>query len=217
MSPKSESAYYRFSVDKDIIGEEDLILTGPRMDEELQAVTKLKQGDLSGLEFLVKQHQVKAVHTAYLITGDPALAEDIVQTAFLKVIRKIHQFDAQYLFRSWFLRIVINDAIKAAKRQQKCISLDESVHETVSKWLMEKGPQPEELVEANNLRQMVWNALQQLPPEQRAVIVQRHFLGMSEAEMTENLQKPASTIKWWLHSARKNLKALLVGEKNESR
>ena len=185
------------------------------MDEELQAVAKLKQGDLTGLEFLVKQHQVQAVHTAYLITGDPALAEDIVQTAFLKVIRKIHQFDTQYLFRSWFLRIVINDAIKAAKRLQKSIPLDESVHEMMSNWLMDKGPQPELLVEANNVRQMVWNALQQLPPEQRAVIVQRHFLEMSEAEMVEKLQKPASTIKWWLHSARKNLKVLLSGEKHE--
>jgi RNA polymerase sigma-70 factor (ECF subfamily) len=64
---------------------------------------------------------------------------------------------------------------------------------------------------------VVWHALQQLAPEQRAVIVQRHFLEMSEAEMVETHQRPASTIKWWLYSARKSLKALLERENYEQR
>jgi DNA-directed RNA polymerase specialized sigma24 family protein len=42
----------------------------------------------------VRQYQAKAVHTAYLIIGDTALAEDVVQTAFLRVAQKIDQFDA---------------------------------------------------------------------------------------------------------------------------
>ena len=83
-------------------------------------------------------------------------------------------------------------------------------------WLMDKTPRPEELAEANDLRQVVWDALQQFAPEQRAVIVQRHFLEMSEAEMVEKLQRPASTIKWWLHTARKSLKVLLGDYRNEA-
>jgi RNA polymerase sigma-70 factor (ECF subfamily) len=186
------------------------------MDEQ-QAIARLKQGDLNGLEFLVQQYQVQAVHSAYLILGERPLAEDVVQTAFLKIARKINQFDSQYPFRPWFLRTVVNDAIKAAKRQQKSVFLDEPADEAVSDWLMDKAPRPEELAEASDLRRKVWTALQQLSPEQRAVIVQRHFLEMSEAEMVEKLQVPASTIKWWLHSARKSLKVLLAGEKHEQR
>jgi RNA polymerase sigma-70 factor (ECF subfamily) len=186
------------------------------MDEQ-QAIARLKQGDLSGLEFLVRKYQAPAVQTAYLISGDPALAEDIVQTAFLRVAYKIDQFDEQRAFRPWFLRTVVNDAIKAAKRQQKSVSLDEPADEVVSDWLMDKAPRPEELAEASDLRRKVWTALQQLPPEQRAVIVQRHFLEMSEAEMVEKLQVPASTVKWWLHTARKSLKVLLAGENHEQR
>jgi RNA polymerase sigma-70 factor, ECF subfamily len=186
------------------------------MDEQ-QAIARLKQGDLNGLEFLVQQYQVQAIHSAYLIIGEHPLAEDVVQTAFLKIARKIDQFDSQYPFRPWFLRTVINDAIKAAKRQQKSVSLDEPADEAVSDWLTDKAPLPEEHVETNDLRRKVWTVLQQLPPEQRAVIVQRHFLQMSEAEMVEKLQRPASTIKWRLHSARKNLKALLEGENHEER
>jgi RNA polymerase sigma-70 factor (ECF subfamily) len=186
------------------------------MDEQ-QAISRLKQGDLSGLEFLVRKYQAQAVHTAVLISGDPALAEDLVQTAFLRVASKIDQFDEQRAFRPWFLRTVVNDAIKAAKRQQKSVSLDEPADEVVSDWLMDKAPRPEELAEASDLRRKVWTALQQLPPEQRAVSVQRHFLEMSEAEMVEKLQVPASTVKWWLHTARKSLKVLLAGENHEQR
>ncbi len=62
------------------------------MDEQ-QAIARLKQGDLNGLEFLVQQYQVQAVHSAYLILGEDPSAQDVVQAAFLKVARKINQFD----------------------------------------------------------------------------------------------------------------------------
>jgi RNA polymerase sigma-70 factor (ECF subfamily) len=184
------------------------------MDEQ-QAIARLKQGDLTGLEFLVQQHQAKAVHTAYLIIGDIALAEDTVQIAFLRIVQKINQFDVQRPFRPWFLRAVVNDAIKTAKRQKRTVSLDGS-SEAIINWLLDTSPKPEELAETSDLRQMVWSALQQLAPEQRAVIIQRHFLEMDEAEMVEQLQRPASTVKWWLLTARERLKTLLGDYHNEA-
>ena len=183
--------------------------------DEPQAISQLKQGDLTGLEFLVRQYQVKAIHTAYLVTGDPALAEDLVQSAFLRLPHTIDQFDDQRPFRPWFLRSVVNAAVKAAKRQQRSQSLDEPT-EAVIDWLLDTGPQPEALVETSELRQTVWSAIQQLTPEQRAVIVQRHFLDMSEAEMVASFQRPASTVKWWLHTARNRLKNLLGAYRNEA-
>lgn len=184
------------------------------MDEQ-QAIARLKEGDLNGLEFLVRQYQTKAVHTAYLIIGDYALAEDMVQTAFLRVAQRIDQFDTRRPFRPWFLRIVVNDAIKAAKQQKRFVSLDEP-SESVRRWLVDPSQRPEEFAEIGDLRRAVWDALQQLAPEQRAVIVQRHFLEMSEAEMVEKLQRPASTIKWWLHTARERLKVLLRPEQDNA-
>ena len=186
------------------------------MDEQ-QAIAQLQQGDLNGLEFLVQCHQAQAVHSAYLVIGDMPLAEDVVQAAFLKIARKIHQFDRRFPFRPWFMRAVLNDAIKVARHQQKRVSLDEPVDEAVSDLLMDRAIDPETLAEVSELRHTVWAALQQLPPEQRAVIVQRHFLDMSEAEMATELGRPASTIKWWLHSARKRLKVLLAGDKHDER
>jgi RNA polymerase sigma-70 factor (ECF subfamily) len=182
--------------------------------EEQQAIARLKQGDLSGLEALVKQYQALAVHTAYLIVADRALAEDIVQSAFLKAAKKIYQYDSQRPFRPWFLRMVVNDCIKAARRQKRVSSLDQP-SDAILTWLTDPAPGPELLLEARELRQSVWDALRQIPPEQRAVIIQRHFLEMDEAEMVRELQRPPSTVKWWLHAGRERLKTLLGAHQNK--
>ena len=182
--------------------------------EEQQAIARLKQGDLSGLEALVRQYQALAVHTAYLIVTDRSLAEDIVQSAFLKAAKKIDQYDARRPFRPWFLRMVVNDSIKAARRQEREPSLDQP-SDAILAWLTDQAPGPERLLEANELRQSVWEALQQLPPEQRAVIIQRHFLEMDEAEMVQELHQQPSTVKWWLHAGRERLKTLLGAHQNK--
>lgn len=176
--------------------------------QEQQAIARLKQGDLNGLEALVTAYQVQAVHTAFLIVADRALAEDIVQAAFLKAAKSMGQFDESRPFRPWFLRMVVNDCIKAAKRQQRTPSLD-TPSEAVLAWLTDPTPSPQEIVEAGERKRVVWDAIRQLSPEQRAVIVQRHFLEMDESEMVRELQRPASTVKWWLHTARQRLKVLL--------
>ena len=115
--------------------------------EELQAIARLKQGDLTGLEALVKQYQALAVHTAYLIVADRALAEDIVQSAFLKAAKRIDQYDSQRPFRPWFLRMVVNDCIKAARRQKRESSLDQP-SDAILTWLTDPAPGPELLLEA---------------------------------------------------------------------
>lgn len=178
------------------------------MEEEQQAIARLKEGDLNGLEPLVKTYQVLAVHTAYLIVADRAIAEDIVQSAFLKAARSIRQFDSSRPFKPWFLRMVVNDCIKATQRQGRTPSLD-TPSEAVLAWLTDPAPSLQERVETAELQRAVWDALRQLSPQERAVIVQRHFLEMDEAEMVQELQRPASTVKWWLHTARQRLKVLL--------
>jgi RNA polymerase sigma factor (sigma-70 family) len=76
-------------------------------------------------------------------------------------------------------------------------------------FLADPSPHPEALVETEETRQAVWQALGKLPPEQRAAIILRHFLEMSEAEMVDRLGRPSSTVKWWLHTARQRVRKLL--------
>jgi len=179
--------------------------------EDQIAISRLKQGDLNGLETLVKRYQVRAVQAAYMIVFDRGLADDVVQTAFVKAADHIHQFDEGCPFGPWFYRIVVNDALKLVKRQKGTISLEDLDEPAIrlAEWLTDPTPQPEILLEQKEFRQNVLKAIHSLPPEQRAVIVMQHFLDMSEKDMSAKMKRPLSTIKWWLRDARKRLRSLL--------
>ena len=64
------------------------------MNEQL-AITMLKHGDIQGLKILVEIYEVRAVHAVILIVGDRDQAEDIVQSAFIRVFERIDQDDFQ--------------------------------------------------------------------------------------------------------------------------
>jgi RNA polymerase sigma-70 factor (ECF subfamily) len=181
------------------------------MDEQ-EAIARIKRGDPAGLEELVLRYQARAVHTAYLIVQDGAMAEDVAQNAFLQAYRKINLFDSQRAFGPWFLRSVVNAAIQAANRKKRSISLDvgeDSGNLQLIEQLADPHPCPEEIVQQAEARQLIQRTLEKLKPEQRAVVVLRYYLELSEAEMAEELQRPLSTVKWWLHSAIKRLRQML--------
>ena len=181
------------------------------MEDQL-AISRIKQGDPGGLEVLVKRYQVKAVYAAYLILQDRSLSEEVTQTAFVRVVEKVHQFDDSRPFSPWFFRIVVNLAVKIAKEQTRFTGWDEESEENsgfLAKWLIDPQPHPEKLFEQKEFTQTIRAALKHLSPEQRSVVVMRYFLEMSEADMAIKLERPVSTIKWWLRSARHRLGILL--------
>jgi RNA polymerase sigma-70 factor (ECF subfamily) len=179
---------------------------------EAEAIARLKRGDISGLEGLVAVYQVQAVRAAYLVTRDLGLAEDVVQSAFLRVYERIGQYDTSRPFGPWFLKSVINAAIKVSTRGRHA-SLDElSPLEALEGTLLRSYSEGVDLnslaVEAET-NDAIWEALGKLPPQQRAVLVLRYYLGLGEAEMSARLNVPAGTVKSRLHTARKQLRALL--------
>lgn len=186
--------------------------------EDRVAISRIKQGDLSALETLVKRYQVQAVHTAYAIVYDRALADDIAQAAFVKTIERIHQFDEARPFAPWFFRIVVNDAIKAARKQKILLSLDKESDEPILQlagWLVDPTIQPEQMLEQKETNQNILKAIQSLSPEQRAAVVMRYFLEMSETDMVTKMDRPLSTIKWWLREARNRLRKLVGSSQTE--
>ena len=179
------------------------------MMDEHQAIQRLKQGDISGLEFLVTHHQVKAVRTAYLITRDLGLAEDVVQDSFLQTFRSIRRFDSTRLFEPWFMRSVVNASVKMMQRSAKQVEVGDEAYESLFAELAARVESVEEQVESIEVHNQIWDAMQKLSPRQRAVIVQRYFLDMSEKEMAEEAGSSVGTIKWMLNAARQRLRGLL--------
>jgi len=177
---------------------------------EQRAIQRLKRGDIRGLELLVDLYQVRAVRVAYLITRDVPLAEDVVQDAFLQAYRSIRHFDASRPFGPWFLRSVIHAASKAAQKSARQASLDPTAEDARLEDLLAADETVEGQVESGEFQRLVWEAMQKLLPRQRAAIVQRYFLDMSEKEIAAELQAAPGTVKWLLYVARDRLRALLT-------
>lgn len=180
--------------------------------DEREAIARLAGGDISGLELLVSRYQVRAVRAAYLVCRDLALAEDIVQSAFIRVYERIDRFDPARPFAPWFLRIVTNDALKAAQRGERIVPLHDPDHADPRLRLMPASWSREEIedhLEAMETSAAINDAIALLSPEQRAAIVLRYYLNLSDEEMSARLDCAPGTVRWRLHAARRRLRQLL--------
>jgi RNA polymerase sigma-70 factor (ECF subfamily) len=175
--------------------------------QDSDAIARLQQGDISGLEHLVHRYQATALQAAFLTTRDYALAEDIVQAAFVRAYERIGQFDARRPFGPWFLRSVVNDALMAVTRHPH-VSLDAQA-EAQPEQFAGSGPGPDALLEAAETKEAIWAALERLSPGQRAVVVLRYYGDQSDSEMAAALDCPPGTVRRRLHDARLRLRQLL--------
>lgn len=183
--------------------------------DDLQAIRRLKGGDIGGLEFLIARYQAKAVRTAYLVTHNEPMAEDVVQDAFVRFYECAHHFDDRRPFEPYFLRSVVNAALNAVEKESRSIpALDDEANTYALEWLLTQAVSVEEQVEFAQLKCEIHQALGALSPRQRAVAVQRYYLEMSEQEMTEALEIAPGTVKWLLNAARTRLRALLGSQRS---
>ena len=176
---------------------------------EQEAIERMRRGDIAAMAQLVRRHQQKALEVATIITHDVALAQEVVQEAFVRFYERINLFDNTRPFRPYFLRMVANDAIHRARRAQREIAWAQTTEDgdsPLSAALQDVRPGPEEQVMTALLRERVWEALGHLSPVKRATVVMRYYLGMSEAEMADALAVRPGTVKWRLHDARERLR-----------
>ena len=180
----------------------------------LQAIRRLKNGDIGGLEILIARYQARAVRTAYLVTHDEPIAEEVVQDAFIRFYERARHFDAHRAFEPYFLRMVFYGALNTLQKESRSAApLDEEMDLSALEGLLAcasaRGGGVEEQVELEEQKRAIHQALGALSPRQRAVAVQRYYLDMSEKEMSAALDVAPGTVKWLLNAARARLRSLL--------
>ncbi len=184
--------------------------------DEIQAIKRLKKGDISAMDELVLRYQTKAIRTAYLITRDESSAEDVVQETFLRIYQRIRFFDETRLFEPYFLRSVVHTALNVAEKTKRELPLQEDIAPGSVEELFIKASSVEDQVEYNQLKEQIFAALGKLSPRERSVIVERYYLKMTEKEMAEAHEIAQGTVKWSLNMARCHLRTLLGKEGNKS-
>jgi RNA polymerase sigma-70 factor (ECF subfamily) len=134
----------------------------------------------------------------------------MVQEAFIHVFHSIRTFDETRPFEPWFLRSVVNASVRVMQRSTWQIQVGDDADESQFAELISRVESVEEQIESIQVQNTIWEAMQQLSPRQRAVIVQRYYLEMSEKEMALKSGTVTGTVKWLLHEARERLRYLLA-------
>ena len=83
--------------------------------DDLEAIRRLKQGDMGGLETLMGRYQLKAARAAFLITHNEAVGQDVVQETFIHIYQRINQFDETLPFEPYLMRSIINASLNAVR------------------------------------------------------------------------------------------------------
>lgn len=151
----------------------------------------------------------KVYSTSYMILRNHALAEEITQETFMTAYEKIDTLRDPAKFSSWVTSIAANKAISLCTRNKKVVAIDE---EAILDYFERKNTGQTDLADTvitNELISEVREAINQLNPEMRAVIVLKYYSGMQYSEIGEYLEKPVGTVKSTLHRAKKLLAKVL--------
>jgi len=183
---------------------------------ESRTIAQAQQGNLSAFNQLVMAYQGTAYNVAYRVTGNGEAAADACQDAFLKAYKSINQYKGGS-FKSWLLRIVTNtcyDQLRYKKRRPASSLEDLSEHpDDHSASLTSPDERPEEHVLRGELNDLLQHCINQLPEDQRVVLVLSDVHGLAYQEISEIINQPLGTVKSRLSRARRRLRAILMQQK----
>jgi len=187
---------------------------GCPFDQDLALVHACKSGNAAAFEELLKRYDTKLFRIAQHITHNREDAQDAVQEAFLKVFRKLTQFQENSKFSTWLTRITVNESLMKLRKQRhnKEFSIDnnfESEDHSLTSELADWARNPEELYRGFELRNILRSELQELQPGLRVVFVLRDIEGLSTEETAEVLESTPVAVKARLWRARLKLRERL--------
>jgi len=180
-------------------------------NSDLDLVHASKDGDISAFEQLVKRHDRRLFRIAHHVTHNREDSQDVVQEAFLKAFQHLNEFREDSQFLTWLIRITVNQALMKVRKQRTIreVSLDEDFQAdegTIPKEVTDWAPNPEQLYGTWELREILINALRELPPMLRAVFVLRDLEGLSTDQIREVLTLSQAAVKSRLWRARLQLR-----------
>lgn len=166
--------------------------------DESKIIALATQGDREAFGELYERYVSRVYRHVYYISGDCAVAEDVTAQTFLRALEAIHRFqDRGVPFVAWLLRIAHNLSLNYKKRLQNGarLALPESLEAEGRLY------SPEASLDAKADGESVWEAVRQLPHDQRSVIVMRFVDGLGYEEVAPLLGKGIGSVRVIQHRA----------------
>lgn len=178
--------------------------------EDLDLHRRLLSGDRGAFDELYRRYSGAAYGLAYRLTGQQALAQDVVHDSFLALWRAPEAFDAaRGAFRTFFLSLVHHRAVDIVRREERLRRRGERAAnlEPVASEDVAEGVVDEAYLRVR--RKQVKEALEALPPDQRQVLQMAYFDALTQVQIAERLAIPLGTVKTRTFAAMRKLRGLL--------
>ncbi|MEW6101894.1 MAG: RNA polymerase sigma factor [Candidatus Omnitrophota bacterium] len=185
------------------------------VNDEIVLIERIKQGERSGFDALVRLYQQKGLNIAYGLVGNIEDAKDILQEAFVKLYLNIAYFQARSKFYTWFYRIVVNCSLDFLRRKKRVFPLfvraadDEGEGREIE--IPDSRFEPAKMAMNKELGRTLDNCIASLPRMQKTCFVLRHQNGLSTHEIAQVLKCRPATVKVHIFRAMNNLRKKLSG------
>ena len=203
----------------------------PALDDEAAVVAALRRGDARVFAALFDAYSPGLVHAATTFVASRAVAEEVVQETWIKVIGALDRFEGRSTLKHWIFRILRNTAINRGERERRTVPFSSLVREGADEdsplepdrflpddhslypghWALgpTAWPLPEEGLLAGETREVIATAIAELPPAQRAVIALRDVEGWAAEEVCDALDLSPGNQRVLLHRARTRVRSAL--------
>jgi RNA polymerase sigma-70 factor (ECF subfamily) len=175
-----------------------------KAETEIVLIERAQNGDRDAYEELVRCHYTCVVNIVQRMCGDPNLAEDAAQEAFLRAWIHLPSFHTNSPLHNWLCRIAINAALDVLRRRS-----EEPTEEEDMIRIMDTAPSPEAALIEKEQAALLQKAMHALPEAARSVLVLREYGELSYEEIATALEIPTGTVMSRLNYARNRLRELL--------
>jgi len=181
-----------------------------------ELVERSRRGDREAFRALVERYQRKVAALALGMLRNREDALDIVQDTFTKAYQSLDKFKGDSSFYTWIYRIGVNLCIDHQRRESRYVQMGNDQNDAGEEVIppspedLERD-QPFELARSTEIGTHLVEAINELTPEHRAVILLREVDGLSYEEISQVLDCPKGTVMSRLHYARRLLQARLRG------
>ncbi len=177
---------------------------------ERRLIRKARKGDGNAVAALITAHQDALYAFMLRMTGRPDVAEDVVQEAFVRVLKNLDRFDERFRFSTWLFTIAKRLYVNSVQKLSPTFDSD-----TVGSW-QGRGEAPGFDTVRNesldNIRDVLDQALAQLNEQQREIILLFHQQNWSINEIAGHVDMPEGTVKSHLHRARKRMRQWITAD-----
>lgn len=183
---------------------------------DVELVERARQGDREAFRVLVERYQRKVAALALGMLRNREDALDVVQDTFTKAYQSLDKFKGDSSFYTWIYRIGVNLCIDHQRRESRYVQIGPVTDDTPDEVAPPSAEdlerdEPFESARSSEIGTRLMDAINELTPEHRAVILLREVDGLSYEEISRALDCPKGTVMSRLHYARRHLQARLRG------